>query len=69
MLVFTPKFVLDSSVYVHTYSLPSLATIVGIATYDNHHLYTVTFKDGSISEYMDDIFSAVPETNSSPLKT
>jgi hypothetical protein len=67
--VFAPKFALESSVYVHTHSPPSIATIVGIPTYDNPHIYTVAFRDGSISEYMDDILSAVPETTSSVKQT
>ncbi len=67
--VFSPKFTLNSSVYVHTHSPPSVATIIGLPTYDHPNLYTVSFKDGSISEYVDDIVSAVPETNASPVKT
>jgi hypothetical protein len=67
--IFAPKFALDSSVYTHTHFLPSVATVVGIPTYDNPHIYTVAFKNGSISEYMDDILSAVPETSFSLVKS
>ncbi len=67
--VFSPKFPLDSSVYVHTHSPPSLATIIGLPTYDHPNLYTVSFKDGSVAEYMDDILSAVPELHTSPVRS
>jgi hypothetical protein len=56
--IFAPKFLLDSSVYVHTHSPPSLATVIGIPTYNNPNVYTVTFKDGTIAEYTDDLLSA-----------
>lgn len=67
--IFAPKFALDLSVYVHTHFPPSVATVVGIPTYDNPHIYTVTFNNGFISEYMDDILSAVPETSFSSFKS
>ena len=69
MSVFAPKFTLESSVYVCPHSPPSVATTVGIPTYDNHHIYTVAFKDGLISEYTNDILSLVPETTSSSINT
>jgi hypothetical protein len=46
--VFAPTFNIDSSVYVHTHSPPSLATVIGIPTYSAPDIYTVAFKDGSI---------------------
>ena len=30
--IFAPKFLLDSSVYVHTHSPPSVAKVIGIST-------------------------------------
>jgi hypothetical protein len=56
--VIAPKFEMDTSVYVHTHSPPSTARIIGIPTYDTPSIYTVAFKDGSISEYTADLLSA-----------
>jgi len=58
--VFAPKFSLESSVYVHTHSPPSIGTAIGIPTYTSPDIYTVTFKDGSISEYTVDLLSEAP---------
>lgn len=58
--IFAPKFNLESSVYVHTHSPPSIGTVIGIPTYNAPDIYTVTFKDGSISEYTGDLLSAAP---------
>ena len=33
--IFSPKYALDTSVYIHTHSPPSIATIIGIPTYKN----------------------------------
>jgi hypothetical protein len=51
---------LDSEVYIHSLSPPSIAKVVGIPTYTTPNIYTVVFKDGSISEYTADLLSAVP---------
>jgi hypothetical protein len=32
--------------------------VIGIPTYKTPNVYTVTFKDGSIAEYTDDLFTA-----------
>jgi hypothetical protein len=61
--VFAPKFALDTQVYVHTHSPPSLATIIGIPTYQSPDIYTVVFKDGSLAEYTESILSLVPEVS------
>jgi len=63
--IFAPKFLLDSPVYVHTHSPPSVAKVIGIPTYNSPNVYTVLFKDGSNVEYADDLLS----TASSPLTT
>jgi hypothetical protein len=63
--IFAPIAALDTSVYVYTHSPPSVLNIIGIPSYDNPHVYAVAYKDGSLSEYMEDILSAVPETTSS----
>jgi hypothetical protein len=63
--VFAPVFNIDSSVYVHTHSPPSVPTVIGIPTYSAPNIYTVAFKDGSISEYTTDLLSAV-DVSSSP---
>jgi len=63
--IFAPKFLLDSPVYVHTHSPPSVAKVIGIPTYNTPNVYTVSFKDGSIAEYTDDLLSAV----SSPISS
>jgi hypothetical protein len=52
--VYAPRFPLDSKVLVHTHSPPHSATIVGTPTYARPGLYTVTFPDGSLAEYLDD---------------
>jgi hypothetical protein len=59
-MTFAPKFPLESSVHVYTHSLPSVATVIGIPNYNSHFIYTVVFKDGSISEYTEDLLGAVP---------
>jgi hypothetical protein len=56
---------LDTLVYVHTHSPPSLATIIGIPTYQTPDIYTVAFKDGSLSEYSEDLLSLAPVPSSS----
>ena len=61
--IFSPKFTLDSKVYIHTHSPPPIAQIVGLPTYDSPHVYTVAFQDGSLSEYTDDMMSAAPVLN------
>jgi len=58
--IFAPKYNLESLVYVHTHSPPSLGKIIGIPTYQTPDIYTVVFKDGSISEYTEDLLSAAP---------
>jgi hypothetical protein len=63
--IFAPKFLLDSSVNVHTHSPPSVTKVIRIPTYNSPNVYTVSFKDGSIAEYTDDLLS----TASSPLTT
>lgn len=60
--IFTSKFPIDSTVHVHTHSPPSTATIIGLPSYDKPNIYTVSFRDGSVSEYTDDLLSLVPET-------
>jgi hypothetical protein len=59
--IFAPKFAIDSSVYVHAHSPPTIAKIVGIPTYNSSNVYAVSFKDGSISEYTEDMLSTAPE--------
>jgi hypothetical protein len=59
--IFAPKFPLESSVFVHTHSPHSVGSIVGIPLYDHPNVYTVSFKDGSISQYTEDLLSLVPE--------
>jgi hypothetical protein len=63
--IFAPTFPLDTTVYVHTHSPPSLATVIGIPSYNNPDVYTVAFKDGSISEYTPDLLSVAPSSVSS----
>jgi hypothetical protein len=58
--VFAPKFSLDTYVHVHTHSPPSTAQVIGLPTYTNPNIYTMAFKDGSISEYMEDLLTAAP---------
>jgi hypothetical protein len=64
--IFTLKFNLESSVYVHTHSPPSIGTIIGIPTYTTPDVYTVKFKDGSISEYTAYLLSAARISSISP---
>jgi len=59
--IFAPTFKVDSQVLVHTHSPPSLATIIGIPMYQSPNIYTVKFRDGSVSEYTVDLLSAAPE--------
>jgi hypothetical protein len=61
--VFTPKFPIDLTVHVHTHSPPSTATIIGLPSYDAPNVYTVSFRDGSVSEYTDNLLSLVPDHN------
>ncbi len=60
--IFAPKFQLDSPVYVNTHSPPSIATVIGIPTYHSPDIYTVVFKDGSLSDYTEDLISLAPES-------
>ena len=62
--IFVPKYNIDSSVYVNMHSPPSIATVIGIPSYSAPDLYTVAFKDGSISLYTEDMLSAVNNTSS-----
>jgi hypothetical protein len=43
--IFAPKFMLDSMVYINTHSLPSLATVIGLPTYNNPDTLTNKLKD------------------------
>jgi hypothetical protein len=65
--VFAPTYNLDTNVYVHTHSPPSLAKVIGIPTYTSPNIYKVVYPDGSILEYTADLLSAVP--SSSPVST
>jgi hypothetical protein len=56
--IFAPKYNIDSTVYIHTHSPPLVATIIGIPTYQTPNIYTAVFKDGSISEYTEEVLSA-----------
>jgi hypothetical protein len=67
--IFAPKFLLDSSVYVHTHSPPSIAKVIGIPTYNTPNVYTVSFCDGSIAEYVDKQLSAVDSPSTTSLKS
>jgi hypothetical protein len=60
--IFTPRFQLDSEVFVNTHSPPHVAKIIGIPSYTHPDLYTVLFPDGSIAEYSDkdNILEATP---------
>jgi hypothetical protein len=62
--IFAPKFSLESKVYINTHSPPSLATVIGIPTYSSPDIYTVVFKDGSISEYSANILSEASTSSS-----
>lgn len=67
--IFAPTFPLESEVLVHTHSPPSKGTIIGIPSYTAPNVYTVVFKDGSISEYTSDVFSAITvSTSDAPAK-
>jgi len=65
--IFAPKFALESKVLVHTHSPPSSATIIGIPTYDAPTVYTVSYKDGSISEYTEDLLSLDSSSSSTTI--
>jgi hypothetical protein len=56
-------------VYVHSHSPPPIATIIGIPTYNTPDVYTVSFKDGSISDYTSDMLSLAPSPLSVPPNT
>jgi hypothetical protein len=60
--IFAPKYNIDSSVHVHTHSPQSVATVICIPTYQTPNIYTVVFKDGSISEYTEELLSAATDT-------
>jgi hypothetical protein len=60
--IFAPKYSLESSVFVNTHSPPAVAKIIGIPTYSNPNVYTVSFRDGSIAEYTEDLLSLVPSS-------
>ena len=66
LLSFLQNYALDTRVYVHTHSPPPEATIIGIPTYESPNIYTVAFKDGSLSEYTEDLLSLAPVPLSSP---
>ncbi len=51
--------------YGHIHLPPSIAKVVGIPIYDNPDIYTVVFKDGSISGYTNDTLSEVSECRNS----
>jgi len=59
--IFAPKFALETQVYVHTHSPPSLATIIGILTNQSLDVCTVVLKDSLLSEYTEDLLSLAPE--------
>jgi len=67
--IFTPKFHLDSKVHVHSHSPPILATVIGIPTYNAPDIYTVAFKDGSISEYTSNMLSLVSSISTTTTAT
>jgi len=48
--IFAPKYTLDSKVYVHTPSPPSIATVFGIQLYDHPDIYIVPFSDDSVAK-------------------
>jgi hypothetical protein len=60
--VFAPTFALETKVLVHTHSPPHVATVISIPTYDSPNRYTVTFKDGSISEYDANVLFTLEES-------
>jgi len=64
--LFAPKYPSESSVFIHTHSPPTMAKVIGIPTYSNPNVYTVTFRDGSIAKYTDDdLLSLVPPSHTS----
>jgi hypothetical protein len=64
--IFALKCALDSYVNVHIHSPSCVAKIIGIPTYDHPNIYTVTFKDGLITEYTDNMLTSALEI--SPIK-
>ncbi len=52
-IIYQPKFVLDSEVFVHTHSPPHVAKVVGLPSYERPNIYTVQFADGLLLEYSD----------------
>jgi hypothetical protein len=62
--IYAPKFKLDSKVLVHTHSPPHVATVIGLPTYHRPDIYTVSYPDGSITEYSDkdNILEAIPDS-------
>jgi len=58
--IFAPQFPLESTVLVHTHDPPTPATVIGIPSYNSPSVYTVSFRDGSISEYSADLLSLAP---------
>jgi hypothetical protein len=64
--IFAPQYNIDSSVYIHTHSPPSIATVIGLPTYSRPDVYTVAYKDGSKAEYTTDLLSAAHSTLPSP---
>jgi hypothetical protein len=66
--VFQPQFPLDSQVLVHTHSPPHTAKVVGVPTYERPNIYTVSFSDGSIAEYLNDgrILELIPDVTLVP---
>ena len=67
--IFGPQFSLDSKVYVHTHSPPSVAKVIRIPNYNTPDVYTVVFPNGSISEYTSDILSATTQESSKLTKS
>jgi hypothetical protein len=67
--VFSPKFLLDSQVFVHTHSPPLVATVIGVPSYLQPDVYTVKFKDDSTAEYTlsENILEATPSLCSVPV--
>jgi hypothetical protein len=59
--IYAPMFNIDSQVLVHTHSPPSIAKVISIPTYQSPNIYTVAFRDGSVSEYTADLLSQAPE--------
>jgi len=67
-IIYSPKFPLDSEVFIHTHSPPHRATIIGVPTYTNPDIYTVKYQDGTIAEYSSssEVLEAIP--SSSPIQ-